>query len=104
MTWDQQRRDAYAERMRGINPVTYKQTKGRLNSIPVEDRQLIRALIDERDKIKAQLATEEAIWAERRAKLRAQIVGLTNAKIGEKFGVSDNQVHQIANGTAGQLL
>ena len=79
--------------------------RGTRNGIPLEDRRLIKRLGEERDRLRAQLASEAAEWQRRKADLLRQIRNLSNDAIADKFdGVRPNQVNQILNGTAGQSL
>lgn len=78
--------------------------RGLRNGIPVADRVLIKQLGDERDALRAQLASEAAEWERRKADLMRQIRNLSNDAIADKFECRPNQVNQILNGTAGQSL
>ena len=79
--------------------------RGTRNGIPIEDRRLIKRLGEERDMLRAQLASEAAAWQRRKADLLRQIRNLSNDAIADKFdGVRPNQVNQILNGTAGMSL
>lgn len=78
--------------------------RGLRNGIPVSDRVLIKRLGDERDSLRAQLASENAAWERRKAELLRQIRNLSNDAIADKFEIRPNQVNQILNGTAGQSL
>ena len=78
--------------------------RGTPNGIPIEDRRLIKRLGEERDRLRAQLASETTGWERRKAELLREIKLLSNDAIADKFEVRPSQVNQILNGTAGMSL